>query len=119
LTAVTTGHVTDEAEWSQPGGSVNTAVLSLVRQQRQTRAVALFGNATTRLQRDLAALGLDTEFDAVFNSSVVDALGCRPTECIFIDDTAGHVVAARALGFRAHHVQTATDLADFLAGAAA
>jgi len=150
LTAAITGKITDDEwrsgmaaslsrqygpsgtravwEWSASCGSVNRQVLDLVRQQRRSRRVALFSNATTRLASDLAQLGLNGEFDHVFNSAelgackprdeafraVLDALGNRPAECLFVDDTAGHVAAAAALGLKAHQFQTVPVLARFL-----
>jgi putative hydrolase of the HAD superfamily len=150
LAAAITGEVTDEQwrsgiaaslagaygpgavraveEWSESCGSVNLAVLDLVRQQRRIRRVALLSNATTRLADDLARLGLDKEFDAVFNSStlgsakpdeetfraVLDALGASPSDCLFVDDTEGHVAAAAALGLHAHQFQSETELEAFL-----
>jgi putative hydrolase of the HAD superfamily len=116
-------------DWSAPCGQVNPAVLELVRQQRRIRRVALLSNATSRLPADLARLGLDTEFDAVFSSAVLGAakpdprvfsavlraLGCRAADCLFVDDTAGHVSAAAGLGLHAHHFRSAAGLAGFLA----
>ena len=116
-------------EWSASCGTVNVAVLDLVRQQRGLRRVALFSNATTRLTADLVQLGLDREFDAVFNSSalgsvkpdeaafraVLEALGTGPADVLFVDDTAGHVAAAAALGLRAHQFRSVAALAEFLA----
>jgi putative hydrolase of the HAD superfamily len=116
-------------EWSAPCGRVNPAVLELVRQQRRTRRVALLSNATSRLPADLARLGLDTEFDAVFSSAVLGvakpdtrafravlrALACHAADCLFVDDTAGHVLAAAGLGLHAHHFRSAAGLAGFLA----
>jgi putative hydrolase of the HAD superfamily len=119
-------------EWSVPCGRVNPVVLELVRQQRRAHRVALLSNATSRLPADLARLGLDTEFDAVFSSAVLGvakpdprvfaavlrALGCRAADCLFVDDTAGHVSAAAGLGLHAHHFRSAEGLAGFLAGSA-
>jgi putative hydrolase of the HAD superfamily len=56
-------------EWSASCGSVNPAVLQLVKEQRPLRRVALFSNATSRLPSDLERLGLDEWFDHVLNSS--------------------------------------------------
>lgn len=57
------------ADWSAHAGNVDEHALRLVRSQRAHRRVALISNATSRLETDLATLGLDNEFDAVFNSS--------------------------------------------------
>jgi len=112
-------------EWSAPVGEVDLAVLRLVRAQRRLRPVALLSNATDRLGSDLAALGLDEEFDAVFNSAelgvakpdaevfrrVCASLGVRPERCLFVDDSAGHVAAAATEGLRVHHYRSAVELA--------
>ena len=59
------------ADWSGPCGEVDRRVLAVLREQRRSRPVALLSNATDRLPRDLQRLGLDDEFDAVFNSSAL------------------------------------------------
>ena len=70
------GEITDEQwrhevgpDWVATPGEVITEALALVRTARQQCFVALLTNATTRLEADLALLGLDAEVDAVFNSS--------------------------------------------------
>ena len=79
---------------------------------RRKAPVCLVSNATTRLERDLDALGLRAELDVVINSSRVgarkpdrrifaaalDALGARGG--FFVDDNPGLVDAARALPLR-------------------
>lgn len=106
------------ARWSAPVGQVDHELLGLLARVRESRVpVVLVTNGTTRLDDDLAALGLHGSFDAVVNSAVVGA--AKPGEaifhaaaaaaevdagaCLFIDDTAGHVEAARALGMTAIH----------------
>ncbi|MDY4297134.1 MULTISPECIES: HAD-IA family hydrolase [unclassified Xanthomonas] len=104
------------AAWSAPTAArINASVLALLRQVRQRLPVVLLSNATSRLPHDLRALGLDDAFDAVVNSSEVGAikpepaiflhalaqLGMAADEVLFVDDTAVHVEAARALGLRA------------------
>ncbi len=56
-------------QWSHSSGEVDHQVLHLVRRVRRTVPVALVTNATTRLGRDLAELGLAGEFDVVVNSA--------------------------------------------------
>jgi putative hydrolase of the HAD superfamily len=77
--------------------------------------VALLSNASTNLLRDLELSGITDSFDAVVGSAdlgaakpsvqafqaAADALGVGLERCLFVDDTAGHVEAARALGMRA------------------
>jgi putative hydrolase of the HAD superfamily len=116
------------AEWSESSGAVEPAVLELVRRYRRTAPVVALTNATSRLPRDLARLGLDRELDRVFSSHelgvakpdprvfalVCTELGRPPAECLFVDDTEGHVAAAREAGLRAHHYRSADALAAFL-----
>jgi len=116
-------------EWSAPVGEVDADVLALVRAQRRVRTVALLSNATDRLRRDLRALCLEDEFDAVFSSAelgvakpdpevfrlVCTALGREPEQCLFVDDSAGHAAGAAAVGLRAHHYRSVAGLEDFLA----
>ena len=104
------------AAWSAPCGEVDRRVLAVLREQRRSRPVALLSNATDRLPRDLQRLGLDDEFDAVFNSSelglakpdpevfvtVCSALGLPPDRCVFVDDQQVDVDAAARVGLRAH-----------------
>jgi putative hydrolase of the HAD superfamily len=115
-------------EWSAPVGEVDVEVLGIVRAQRRVRTVALLSNATDRLRADLRALALDVELDAVFSSAelgvakpdpevfarVCAALGLAPGQCLFVDDSAGHVAAAAAAGLTAHHHRSAAGLAAFL-----
>ncbi|UYK85934.1 HAD-IA family hydrolase [Xanthomonas sacchari] len=104
------------AAWSAPTTArLNQPVLALLHEVRQRLPVVLLSNATSRLSHDLRALGLADAFDAVVNSSEVGAikpepaiflhalaqLGMAADEVLFVDDTAVHVEAARALGLRA------------------
>jgi putative hydrolase of the HAD superfamily len=107
------------AAWSAPLGRVEPSVLELVRAVRRTATapVCLVTNATTRLERDLDALGLRAELDVVINSSRVgarkpdrrifavalDAVGVPAAAALFVDDTPALVDAAQALGLSAHH----------------
>ena len=114
--------------WSTPIGSVNAEVLEIVVAARSRCAVSLVSNATDRLTKDLAALGLAAHLDFVVNSSdigvakprpeiFVHALaltGSQPEETVFVDDTAPNVAAACALGIRSHHFTSAAGLRVFL-----
>lgn len=105
------------AWWSSPYGEVDSTVLELMGDCRSRAAVVLITNATSRLPDDLRRLGLDGAFDHVVNSSVVGAAkpdpaifraalaaaGAAVTEALFVDDTLGHVEAARRLGIAGHH----------------
>ncbi|MEX1009614.1 MAG: HAD-IA family hydrolase [Acidimicrobiia bacterium] len=103
------------AAWSESCGEVNDAVLELVRDVRVRMPVGLLTNGTTRLRADLDRLGIAHEFDAVFNSCdlgvakpdpavyelVCERLDVPPPSVFFVDDSPGHVDAARDVGFRA------------------
>lgn len=105
------------AGWSASPGVINQPVLDLLRQRRAP--VALVTNATTRLPQDLTALGLDTEFDAIIDSSrlgvakpdpgifaaALQALSLPPDQVLFVDDDERHVNAAEGLGIRGYQFQ--------------
>lgn len=114
--------------WSLAAGAVNGPVLELVRRERSRRRVGLLTNATTRLDQDLAELGLADEFDAIFSSAVLghakpseptfrrvlDQLSEEPGAVAFVDDTPANVEAAASLGLVAHCYRTEDDLTAFL-----
>lgn len=103
--------------WATPSGKVNEPVLKLVQRAREQVKVVLITNATTRLNQDLAALGLLDQFDGIVNSSEVGsakpesgiyevalgAAGVSASEAVFVDDQLVNVEAAAALGIRAVH----------------
>ncbi len=102
-------------EWSASYGEVNDAVLELVREVRARTRAGLLTNGTTRLGADLQQLGIADEFDVIFNSCelgvakpdlavyniVCAQLNVDPTTVFFVDDSPGHVDAAREAGLRA------------------
>jgi putative hydrolase of the HAD superfamily len=99
------------------GWSIDDDVVALVQQVRDAGRVrvALFSNASTRLEADLESVGLDSAFDVIFNSArlgvskpdpeafrtVASALGTTPERCLFVDDTLANVEGARAAGMQA------------------
>ncbi|HKE52628.1 MAG TPA: HAD-IA family hydrolase [Actinomycetes bacterium] len=104
------------ADWSAPIGRVDPAALALVQRARSAGIrTVLVTNASSRLDRDLAALGLDEVVDAVVNSSRVGAVkpdpqiylhaaevgGAKPQRCLFVDDTPANVAGAEAVGMTA------------------
>jgi putative hydrolase of the HAD superfamily len=123
------GGRTAALEWRTQIGRIDDETRELVRRLRDVVPVALISNATTRLEADLERLGLAAAFDVVVNSSRVGAakpderifafaaeqLGVALDECLFIDDTAGHVEAAARLGLRTVHFTDAVQLARALA----
>jgi putative hydrolase of the HAD superfamily len=113
------------AEWTSLTGTIDNEMLAVVRDLRTRVPVALITNATTLLESALETLGLTDTFDLVVNSARVgfakpdaeifrhaaEGLGVAPDECVFIDDTAGHVEAAWAVGMTAIHFEGAEPLA--------
>lgn len=99
-------------DWSGPVGEVDPAVVALLTAARRHVPVALVSNATSRLERDLAALGVAELVDAIVNTSRIGfakpdvrvyqhaaaRLGAEPSRCLFVDDAPGHVEGARAAG---------------------
>ncbi|MGW4161643.1 HAD family hydrolase [Streptomyces sp. NPDC004788] len=110
--------------WSALTGRVDSAVRELLAELRRRVPVVLVSNATTRLEADLAALGLADAFDAVVNTArlgfakpdprvfaaAARAVDVAPHRCLFVDDTPGHVAAAHAAGLAAHHYTDVTAL---------
>jgi putative hydrolase of the HAD superfamily len=105
------------AAWSEPLGRVDTEVLDLLTAARRTVPVVLVTNATTRLERDLAALGLAEAFDAVVNTARIghckpdprvygiaaERTGVPVERCLLVDDTLANVEAAQAFGMCGLH----------------
>lgn len=108
---------TVSAAFAALGWSIDADVVSLVQRVRDAGRVrvALFSNASTRLEADLESCGLDSAFDVIFNSArlgvakpdpgafraVASALGTTPERCLFVDDTMPNVEGARAAGMQA------------------
>ncbi|MGW4808865.1 HAD family hydrolase [Kitasatospora sp. NPDC004272] len=118
------------ADWGRQPSRVDPEVLALLGAVRRNVPVVLVSNGTDRLESDLAALGLDGAVDAVVNSARVGAAkpdpriylaaaeraGVPPRRCLFVDDTAGHLTAAAALGMCGHHHRDADGLRAVLDG---
>jgi putative hydrolase of the HAD superfamily len=115
LRAHTTAAAELVAAWSSGAGSVDeevAAVLAVV-----DGPVVLVTNATTRLESDVDALGLARHVDGIVNSArlgvakpdagiylaAAEEAGTPPERCLFVDDSAANVEAARALGMTGHH----------------
>ncbi|PSL54553.1 HAD superfamily hydrolase (TIGR01509 family) [Saccharothrix carnea] len=104
------------AAWTRTGEVIGEA-LELVRRVRERCRVALLSNATDRLPRDLAALGLDREVDAVVSSArlgvakpspeafrrALRVLQHSPSGTLFCDDNSVNTEAARTVGIDAVH----------------
>lgn len=102
----------NDSRWAR----VDDEVLDLVQEVRaRGHAVVVFSNASTRLERDMDALGVTTRVDAIVNSArlgvakpdpeafraAAELLGLRPAMCIFVDDRVVNVEGARTAGMRA------------------
>jgi HAD superfamily hydrolase (TIGR01509 family) len=92
--------------------SVNPSVLRLIRRFHGDYRLAVLSNHPPGLDQWLRDWGIRDLFDVLYCSgdegrvkpdpsvyfSTLDRLAVRPAEAVFIDDTEGHVTAARALG---------------------
>jgi putative hydrolase of the HAD superfamily len=129
------------AGWAALGWTIDHDVLDVIREVRAAGRVkvALFSNASTRLEVDLESCGIDTEFDVVFNSArlgvakpdieaftkVANLLDVPVERCLFVDDTIPNVEGARAAGLQAEpftgvaELRTLLERAGLLDGAAA
>ena len=112
------------------GWTIDHEVLDLIREVRSAGRVkvALFSNASTRLETDLESCGIDGEFDVVFNSArlgvakpdteafrtVAKLLGVPTERCLFIDDTRPNVDGAREAGMQAEAFVDVADLRQLL-----
>ncbi|GAA3855206.1 HAD-IA family hydrolase [Streptomyces sedi] len=117
------------AEWTDTPATVDPEVRELLTTVGRRVPVVLVTNATSRLDADLASLGLTGLAHAVVNSSregvakpdagifrvAAGRAGVPAGRCLFVDDTPGHVTAARALGMTAHHHRDNTSLRRVLA----
>ncbi|REF36578.1 HAD-IA family hydrolase [Thermasporomyces composti] len=116
-------------DWSALVGEVDHTVLDLLTAARRHVPVALVSNATTRLEHDLASLGLLDAVDAVVNTArlgvckpdvrvmrhAAERLGVTPDRCLFVDDSAENVEAARTLGMTGVVYRSPEDLRTALA----
>jgi putative hydrolase of the HAD superfamily len=114
--------------WAEAGWRIDDSVLDLVAAARQAVPVALLSNASTNLLEDLDRSGISEAFDAIIGSAHVGAakpselafqaaagaIGVPFARCLFVDDTLGHVEAARRLGARAEVFRDAEELAELL-----
>src|SRR5205085_239628 len=116
------------AGWIALSWRIDDEVVALLREVRAAGHVklALFSNASTRLEADLEASNLHVEFDVVFNSArlglakpdveafkkVAGLLEVPVERCLFIDDTRPNIAGAREAGMKA---EAFTDVADLRA----
>ena len=116
--------------WNKLEGDLDHEMLALVRSLRRQARVVLLSNNTSRLEEDMARMGLLEELDQIYNTSrvgiakpdarvyehILQAEGMRPEETVFIDDLRSNIEAAAAIGIHAHHYEGIEDLKQFLAG---
>ena len=114
------------AAWSAGVGAVDDEVAEVLADAREHGPVVLVTNATSRLESDVDTLGLARHVDAIVSSARIGVAkpepaiylaaavvaGVPPERCLFVDDSAANVAAARALGMAGHHF---TDVAGFRA----
>ena len=96
--------------------SIDDEVLDLVAEVRtEGHRVAVFSNASTRLERDLDRRGITGRVDLIVNSArlgvakpapeafeaAAERLGVEPSACVFVDDRPDNVEGARLAGMRA------------------
>lgn len=116
------------AAWSEPAGTIDEETLDLVQQVRKRAPVTLVTNATSRLDHDLARLGVSDAFDHIVNSSVVGAakpdraifdhalalVGANAGETLYIDDTERYHGPAAGFGLICHHFRGTEGLREAL-----
>lgn len=114
--------------WNKLEGDLDHEMLALVRSLRRQARVVLLSNNTSRLEEDMARMGLLEELDQIYNTSrvgiakpdtrvyehILQAEGMRPEETVFIDDLRSNIEAAAAIGIHAHHYEGIEDLKQFL-----
>ncbi|MEV0648106.1 HAD family hydrolase [Phytomonospora sp. NPDC050363] len=119
------------AAWTAGAGVVDAEVLELLTAVREHAKVVLVSNATSRLEDDLAALGLADAVDAIVNTSRIGwakpdprvyehaarVAGVPPQRCLFVDDTEKNVIAARETGMQGLYYRTPADLRAILEAA--
>lgn len=118
------------ADWTAIAPEVNEELAELLRRVRRVVPVLLVSNATSRLESDLAALGLADCATGMVNSSRVgvakpdpeiyrvalDHLGGegRSGAVLFVDDSAENVAAAREAGLAGVHYRGMDDVRELL-----
>ena len=117
-------------EWMVPTGTVDPQVLDIVRHARSQLRVVVFTNATSRLEDDIAQLGLTDEVDGVTSSADIGLTKPDPdvfsrialqnrlmfSEIAFVDRSSENVATAEILGIRSHLYADAEGLRDFVDG---
>lgn len=114
--------------WYTATWEIDLVVVDLLQQVRKVVPVALLSNASSHLEVDLDLCGIGDAFDLVVGSATIGAakpapaafraategLGVPLERALFIDDTPGHVEAARELGMRTERFTGVDELRDLL-----
>ena len=118
--------------WLGAKATTDDEMLALVDELRAIgMTVAILTNGTDTIPTELAEAGIDVRVDAVFNSAeigyakpdrrafehVCAALGVRPAEVFFTDDSPHKFDGAVEIGMRVHHFTGLPDLRAALADA--
>jgi transcription antitermination factor NusB len=116
--------------WLETEWRVDDDVVAIVQGLRDAgQRVAVFSNATTKLEVDMGAMGIGEVFHDVCNSSVIglmkpdvasfrhvadEVLGVAPERLLFIDDRHENVVGALDAGWHAVQMRSAPGIAAVL-----
>ena len=115
--------------WTHSNVQIDHKIIEIYKAYFPEAKIIMATNATTRLPLDMKRHHLEGLFDGVLNSSklgvakpdhhffkkVMQQLGTRFNEVIYIDDSAENVRAGKQFGIRSHHYQNHAQLCDFLA----
>ncbi|MEY2243829.1 HAD-IA family hydrolase [Streptomyces sp. BF23-18] len=111
-------------DWSDRTPSVDLELVALLTPVRDVARVALIPNGTTRLEQDVARQGLDSLAHTVVNTARIgivkpdprvyriaaERVGATTERCLFVDDIAANVTAARETGMTGLHYRRIDDL---------
>lgn len=115
--------------WLATEWRVDEEVVAIARAlQAAGQRIAVFSNASTRLEQDMSSMGVADLFHHVANSSriglakpdtaafdhVADELGGPPERLLFVDDREDNVVGAIEAGWHAVQMRDADSLGDVL-----
>jgi len=116
--------------WSRSPGQICAEPIDLIRRCRGRARVVLATNATSRLEDDLRALGIEDVFDVIANSSrigcakpdrefyraALSLAGASSGDALIVDDKAANIDAAAQLGIAGHVYRSDRGLMETLAG---
>lgn len=122
----------DAAEaWGSQPFTADDDVLALVDELRSNGIrTAILTNGTDTIPAEIVSMGIDSHFEAVFNSAeigwtkpdarafrhVLDAMQLEAREVFFTDDSVGKLVGAEKLGMVTHHFTGVEGLREALRG---